>query len=234
MKQRAFTLIELLVSISIIALLISILLPAMNKSRQISRSTACLANLHSLGQAVQMYADNNDGRLPAVGFAHGGSVDEANAWINTVSQEIGSEKVCRCPADESPYWIKHLPGTTQLRRLSYATNYYTVGTLEGREEFNNATRITRPSTTIFWAELAETGDFAVADHVHPETWFANPLPLASREVQIKRHQTRANYGFVDGHAEPERFEETYTIDLLHSSFPNLSWIHNKYDPKIAW
>ena len=83
-------------------------------------------------------------------------------------------------------------------------------------------------------ELAEKGEFAVADHVHPETWFANPAVLAAREVALKRHMERANYGFVDGHAESLPFRETYAIDTLHTAFPNIAWIHNKYDPKVAW
>jgi prepilin-type N-terminal cleavage/methylation domain-containing protein/prepilin-type processing-associated H-X9-DG protein len=233
-RDRAFTLIELLVVIAIISLLISVLLPVLSKSRQVGRATACLANMHSLAQSVQMYADSNDGRLPAVGLAHGGSVDEDNAWINSAANEIGNEKVTRCPADESRYWNSYLGATGQKRRLSYATNYYTVGTLEGFEEFNSYTRITRPSTTIFWVELTEEGDFAVADHVHPETWFTNPLTLVQREIQIKRHLSRANYGFVDGHAEPQRFEDTYGIDLAQSAFPNIAWIHNKFNPKCGW
>lgn len=233
-RARAFTLIELLIVVAIIALLIGILLPALSKSRQVGRATACLSNMHALAQSIQMYADSNDGRLPAVGLAHGGSVDEGNAWINSAATEIGIEKVTRCPADESRYWITEYGATGQRRRLSYATNYYTVGTLEGFEEFNNLTRITRPSTTIFWVELTEEGDFSVADHVHPETWFTNPLTLAQREMQIKRHLGKANYGFVDGHAEPHRFEDTYGIDLANSAFPNIAWIHNKYNPRCAW
>ncbi len=234
MKRRAFTLIELLIVIAIIALLIAILLPAMSRSRQIGRATTCLSNLHSLGEAALMYADTHDGRLPAVGLAHGGSVDEGNTWLNTMKQDFGDKAVTRCPSDDSPHWTQPVAGTDQVRRLSYATNYYTVGTIEGKEDFNVLTRVSRASTTIFWAELAKEGAFAVADHVHPETWFANPRTLASYEVDIERHLGRANYGFVDGHSEPQRFEDTYSINLGASHFPNIAWEHNKYDPGVAW
>jgi len=234
MRRRAFTLIELLVVIAIIALLISILLPALSRSRQLGRATQCAANLHSLGASVQMYADTNDGRLPAVGLAHGGSVDEGNAWINSAASDIGDVKVTRCPDDHSPYWDMPLGSTGQYRRLSYATNYYTVGTLEGREGLNVFTRIKRPSTTIFWSELVEAGDFAVADHYHPETWFADPRMLAARELSLTRHLEKANWGFLDGHAETLRFEDTYAINVAASNFPDIAWVHNKFDPDVAW
>src|SRR5260221_7615187 len=59
-----FTLVELLVVIGIIALLISILLPALSKAREQSNRTACLANLRSLGQAMYLYANEHKDRLP--------------------------------------------------------------------------------------------------------------------------------------------------------------------------
>jgi prepilin-type N-terminal cleavage/methylation domain-containing protein/prepilin-type processing-associated H-X9-DG protein len=234
MVRRAFTLIELLVVISVIAVLVGILLPALSRSRQLGKASVCLSNLRSLSGAVHMYADANDGRFPSVGLAHGGAVDESTAWINVAIREIGNRKVAQCPSDESPHWLVPAPGGDLRRRLSYATNFYTVGTLEGREEYNVMTRIRRPSTTIFWAELAEQGQYAAADHVHPETWFSSPRRLASEQVQLDRHLGRANYGYVDGHADPQPFEETYSINRRATQFPNIAWIHNKYDPVVAW
>lgn len=235
MKRRGFTLIELLVSISIIALLISILLPALSKSRQLGQATACLSNMRVMAQALQMYADANGGRCPTVGLAHGGSTDEAHAWINTMVKEYGDQRVTRCPADDSRYWQAPVPGTTdKFRRLSYASNYYMTGNVPGTEEFLLMTRIKRPATTIYWVELAEEGQFAGADHVHPETWFSDPDRLASEQIETKRHLDKANYAMVDGHAEPLKFEQTYKIDLGASSFPNVAWTHNKFDPRLGW
>lgn len=66
-KRGAFTLVELLVVIGIIAVLISILLPALNKARGQANKAKCLAGLRSLGQALSIYAAENKDRAP-IGF----------------------------------------------------------------------------------------------------------------------------------------------------------------------
>jgi prepilin-type N-terminal cleavage/methylation domain-containing protein len=69
-QKRGFTLIELLVVIAVIAVLMSILMPTLNRAREQGKRARCMGNLKNLTLLWIMYADDHDGRLPA-GGTHG-------------------------------------------------------------------------------------------------------------------------------------------------------------------
>ena len=62
--MRAFSLVELLVVVLVIAVLIGLAIPALSSARDAARATRCLANIRSLGSAVEAYKDANSGRYP--------------------------------------------------------------------------------------------------------------------------------------------------------------------------
>jgi len=76
MKKHGFTLIELLVVISIIALLVSILMPALAKARDSAKSVYCLSNLRQFAIAAELYTNDNEGYYP---IAYCNYVDSTNS-----------------------------------------------------------------------------------------------------------------------------------------------------------
>jgi prepilin-type N-terminal cleavage/methylation domain-containing protein len=67
-RKAGFTLVELLVVIGIIALLISILLPALNAAKERANRIKCASNLRQIGQGLMLYANDNKGAYPRVRY----------------------------------------------------------------------------------------------------------------------------------------------------------------------
>ena len=85
-KGKGFTLIELLVVISIIALLVSILMPSLNRARDNAKRTVCASNMKSIGQAIMLYSSANNDRLPRNEDALDGSSKYGNQEYNETGE----------------------------------------------------------------------------------------------------------------------------------------------------
>src|SRR5258706_687031 len=95
--RAAFTLVDLLVVTGITALLISSHLPALGKARKQALNTNCMSNLRSIGQAIQIYAAENRGKVPA--HPGGGSWlwDVTTNTRDTLLKNGSARKVLYCP-----------------------------------------------------------------------------------------------------------------------------------------
>ena len=187
MKRSAFTLIELLVVIAIIAILGSLLLPAVVKGKQKARSTECLNHLRQIGLASILYADEHEDLLPQ-------SQHTSQSWVGTLQPYLAGKSLHRCPLDKN---------TTRF--YSYGINDFLTPHPSGAKDldFTRVSTFPSPSETAFMLEMLDSPEMEGSDHFH----FADSLdggytPASFRkQVATQRHTGGANYLYVDGHVE---------------------------------
>ena len=212
--KRGFTLIELLVVIAVIAILASLLLPAMHRAKEAAKSSFCLNNLRQWGLATQLFASENEDLLPKDGAPNGISGDDG--WYNDLPRMLG----LRCYA-EMPWhtnaaldpgrclWIcpanpRRSNGTNLFH---YCLNEHVNGRGAGKQV--KLTSIPQPARTIWLFDNG--GQAAVAQQ---------------NNVHTNLHNHGANFTFLDGHSARFHNREywDFTINKGITNNPNVMWI----------
>jgi prepilin-type N-terminal cleavage/methylation domain-containing protein/prepilin-type processing-associated H-X9-DG protein len=140
MKRSAFTLVELLVVIGIIAVLIAMLLPALNRARQQAKMIQCSSNLRVIGQGIMMYANDWRGVWPRYTLSgdNGGYTQpvlfnaSSKQWValGLVFPYLKSEKIFYCPNDDvNNQWLRF--DWTKIGTASPPAGYNTASNVYG-------------------------------------------------------------------------------------------------------
>ncbi|MEO0588870.1 MAG: type II secretion system protein, partial [Planctomycetota bacterium] len=226
-RQHAFTLIELLVVISIIALLIGILLPALGAARDTARTMVCLTQQRDIGMAADAYAIDHDAELPTHGGPNGERVFNGKnvRWPNLINPYYGkSDK--GSTADVADFDHYYCPENLRINPDALAIGSYGYNVFFHGQEvpgnfFNpgkqrtwrSKDQIDNPAELPLWGDtgvtdptgLGETGGYSMGysgPHAIAEVNYGWDGPV-NNGGPSPNHNGATNYLFADGHAKTE-------------------------------
>lgn len=200
--RAGFTLLELLVVTAIIAVLASMLLPAVTRVKESARTTQCLSQLRQIGFAVRLYAEENQDEFPRSqhsAFAYG-----QLTWGRAVATQLSESAATWTNLLRGVY---HCPSDRRTLPWSYGQNVYFELSPDNDDytgsprTWRRVTTIPHPAETILQAETP-----GGVDHIMPHFWVT---PQDATDLDARRHKGRSNYNFVDGHSEVREFRSTY-------------------------
>jgi prepilin-type N-terminal cleavage/methylation domain-containing protein/prepilin-type processing-associated H-X9-DG protein len=212
--KRAFTLIELLVTIAIIAILAAVLFPSITKVKAKSKAVACINNLRQFGQALHMYAADNDDYFPPEGS--GTSLNPQTGWYIALPRVMGVQTYnempwrtnAAAPLTRSPLLC---PANTNrsngFNLFHYCLNEHIDGT--GANDMPVRLSSISRQTLVVW--LFDNGGRAAR--------------AQQNNVHTNLHGAGANISFVDGHVT--HFHNTeywdFKADKGKTNNPNIVW-----------